>query len=55
MEEKDTNSEAYKQGWVVGYCDGRDDKVNISPDECIQYYYGFEDGYKAYSNEITKI
>jgi hypothetical protein len=52
-EEKDVNCEAYKKGWVAGYCDGRDDE-NVSDDECLQYSYGFEDGMQAYIEEMNK-
>lgn len=54
MEEKDINSEAYKKGWVDGYCDGRGDKTTIEVDESIQYSYGFQDGFDAYTKEIKK-
>jgi hypothetical protein len=52
MSAKDINSDAYKKGWVDGYSDAADDKITIPLDESAQYYYGFDDGSKAYDNEI---
>ena len=52
-EEKDVNSEAYKRGWNDGYQEGQSNQTEVSPADIIQYQYGFDDGLKAYTEEIS--